>query len=108
MRLALFLLLASALALAGVAYVDGQRYVVEVETPCGPAYVFTVPLDRPVNLGRWLERSGVAVADVNLTPARRAREIAGARTPEETLRSSRRTTGTSPRCSLWQGGLRSP
>jgi hypothetical protein len=87
MRLALFLFLASALALAGVAYVDGQKYVVEVETPCGPAYVFTAPLDHPVNLGRWLERSGVVVADENLTPARRAREIVGARTPEEAHRT---------------------
>ncbi|AFA39586.1 hypothetical protein Pogu_1559 [Pyrobaculum oguniense TE7] len=72
-------LLAVALAVAvqaGVLYVNMSKYVVEVNTTCGPAYIFTAPFDYAPNLGKWLVEEGF-VQKYDSPIRKKAREMLG-------------------------------
>ncbi|MGC9051568.1 hypothetical protein [Pyrobaculum sp.] len=81
MRFLVLLVLGGVLLSAGVLYVDMSRYVVEVETACGPSYIFTAPLDDYVNLHRWLEEVGL-VERYDSPIRKKAREALGVRSEE--------------------------
>ncbi|HII46751.1 hypothetical protein [Pyrobaculum aerophilum] len=61
---------------AGVLYVNMSKYVVEVNTTCGPAYIFTAPFDYAPLLGEWLVEQGF-VEKYDSPIRKKAREMLG-------------------------------